>query len=240
SRSAPLPHRCQASMTHVPTVDVLRASVGALSSTGDSACSRRLAEDAEWLATSLAWTLPREPEVLGLLALIRLHQARAAARFDGSGRIVPLPEQDRSRWDHAAIADAGRLIARAAALGRPGPYQLQAAIVACHAEAPGFADTDWAQIVVLYDMLLTLAPSPVTRLQRAIALRHLAGPAAALEEVSALADQLDRYPLLHATRAELLRALGAADEAREADRRALDLTANPAQRALLEERLGGV
>jgi RNA polymerase sigma-70 factor (ECF subfamily) len=233
---AELPER----LNEVLTVVYLLYNEGYLSSTGDSACSRRLAEDAEWLATSLAWTLPREPEVLGLLALIRLHQARAAARFDGSGRIVPLPEQDRSRWDHAAIAGAGRLIARAAALGRPGPYQLQAAIVACHAEAPGFADTDWAQIVVLYDMLLTLAPSPVTRLQRAIALRHLAGPAAALEEVSALADQLDRYPLLHATRAELLRALGAADEAREADRRALDLTANPAQRALLEERLGGV
>jgi RNA polymerase sigma-70 factor (ECF subfamily) len=224
-------------LDEVLTVIYLLYNEGYLSSTGDGAWSRRLAEDAEWLAASLAWTLPREPEVIGLLALIRLHQARAGARFDAAGGIVLLPDQDRSRWDHAAIAEAGRLIARAAAAGRPGPYQLQAAIVACHAEAPRWEDTDWAQIVVLYDMLLAVAPSPVTRLNRAIALRHHAGPEAAMREVDALAGHLDRYPLLHATRAELLRALGAPEEAREADRRALDLTANPAQRAILEDRI---
>jgi RNA polymerase sigma factor (sigma-70 family) len=224
-------------LDEVLTVIYLLYNEGYLSSTGDGAWSRRLAEDAEWLASSLAWTLPREPEVIGLLALIRLHQARAGARFDAAGGIVLLPDQDRSRWDHAAIAEAGRLIARAAAAGRPGPYQLQAAIVACHAEAPRWEDTDWAQIVVLYDMLLAVAPSPVTRLNRAIALRHHAGPEAAMREVDALAGTLDRYPLLHATRAELLRALGAPEAAREADRRALDLTANPAQRAILEDRI---
>jgi RNA polymerase sigma-70 factor (ECF subfamily) len=224
-------------LDEVLTVIYLLYNEGYLSSTGDGTWSRRLAEDAEWLAVSLAWTLPREPEVIGLLALIRLHQARAGARFDAAGGIVLLPDQDRSRWDHAAIAEAGRLIARAAATGRPGPYQLQAAIVACHAEAPRWEDTDWAQIVVLYDMLLAVAPSPVTRLNRAIALRHHAGPEAAMREVDALAGHLDRYPLLHATRAELLRALGAPEEAREADRRALDLTANPAQRAILEDRI---
>ncbi|MHA6616746.1 RNA polymerase sigma factor [Pseudonocardia sp. DLS-67] len=231
---AELPER----LNEVLTVVYLLYNEGYLSSTGDGGWSRRLAEDAEWLASSLAWTLPREPEVLGLLALVRLHQARVAARFDTGGRIVLLPDQDRGRWDHAAIADAGQLIARAAALHRPGPYQLQAAIVACHAEAPRWEDTDWAQIVVLYDMLLATAPSPVTRLHRAIALRYAAGAEAAMRELDGLAGVLDRYPLLHATRAELLRALGEPEEAREADRRALDLTANPAQRALLEDRIG--
>ena len=230
---AELPER----LDEVLTVVYLLYNEGYLSSTGDGPWSRRLAEDAEWLASSLAWTLPREPEVLGLLALIRLHQARAAARFDTGGRIVLLPDQDRARWDHSAIAEAGQLIARAAACGRPGPYQLQAAIVACHAEAPRWEDTDWAQIVVLYDMLLALAPSPVTRLHRAIALRYRTGPEAAMQELDGLAGHLDRYPLFHATRAELLRALGAPEEAREADRRALDLTANPAQRAILEDRI---
>jgi RNA polymerase sigma factor (sigma-70 family) len=224
-------------LNEVLTVVYLLYNEGYLSSTGDGAWSRRLAEDAEWLASSLAWTLPREPEVLGLLALIRLHQARVAARFDADGRIVLLPDQDRGRWDHSAIAEAGQLIARAAALRRPGPYQLQAAIVACHAEARRWEETDWAQIVVLYDMLLAMAPSPVTRLHRAIALRYHAGPKAAMNELDDLAEPLDRYPIFHATRAELLRALGDAEEAREADRRALDLTANPAQRALLEDRI---
>jgi RNA polymerase sigma factor (sigma-70 family) len=224
-------------LNEVLTVVYLLYNEGYLSSTGDGAWSRRLAEDAEWLASSLAWTLPREPEVIGLLALIRLHQARAAARFDADGRIVLLPDQDRARWDRAAIAEAGQLIARAAAFGHPGPYQLQAAIVACHAEAPRWEDTDWAQIVVLYDMLLALAPSPVTRLNRAIALRYLAGPEAAVRELDGLAEQLDGYPIFHATRAELLRAVGEPEAAREADRRALDLTANPAQRALLEDRI---
>jgi RNA polymerase sigma factor (sigma-70 family) len=230
---AELPER----LNEVLTVVYLLYNEGYLSSTGDGAWSRRLAEDAEWLASSLAWTLPREPEVLGLLALIRLHHARAAARFDAAGRIVLLPDQDRGRWDHAAIADAGQLIARAAALRRPGPYQLQAAIVACHAEAPRWEDTDWAQIVVLYDMLLAMAPSPVIRLHRAIALRYCVGPEAAMNELEGLAEHLDRYALFHATRAELLRAVGEPEEAREADRRALDLTANPAQRTLLEDRI---
>jgi RNA polymerase sigma factor (sigma-70 family) len=230
---AELPER----LNEVLTVVYLLYNEGYLSSTGDGAWSGRLAEDAEWLASSLAWALPREPEVLGLLALIRLHQARVPARFDTDGRIVLLPDQDRGRWDHAAIAEAGQLIIRAAALRHPGPYQLQAAIVACHAEAPRWQDTDWAQIVVLYDMLLALGPSPVTRLHRAIAIRYHTGPEAAMTELEGLAEHLHRYPLFHATRAELHRALGDPEEAREADRRALDLTANPAQRTLLEDRI---
>ena len=204
---------------------------------GESPTSRDLADDAEFLATLLHTLMPAEPEVLGLLALIRLHRARAAARFDPDGHIVQLPDQDRSRWDHQAIADAGRLIAKAAALKRPGPYQLQAAIVACHAEAATWDDTDWAQIVLLYTMLDGIAPSPVTKLHRAVALRYIVGPAAALAEVDGLASTLDPYHLFHATRAELLRDLGRADEARVADQNALERTNNPVEQVVLERRL---
>jgi RNA polymerase sigma-70 factor (ECF subfamily) len=250
-RDAGIPYRVPSDqelperLNEVLAVVYLLFNEGYLTSGGDRSQARDLADDAEWLASTLAWLMPRQPEVLGLLALVRLHQARAAARFGPDGALVLLRDQDRGRWDRQAIAEAVRLIERAAALGRPGPYQLQAAIVACHAEAPTWEDTDWAQIVVLYGMLLRLAPSPVVRLQRAIALSHAApphgGPGAALAELDALPEQdkhvLDGYPLLHATRAELLRALGRPEQARDADRRALSLTSNPAQQALLQERL---
>ncbi|MEV7801674.1 sigma-70 family RNA polymerase sigma factor [Microbispora sp. NPDC088329] len=211
---------------------------GYLSSAGNRAEARDLADDAEWLAALLAGLMPGEPEVAGLLALIRLHRARGAARFDSHGRLVPLADQDRGLWDHAAIAEATALLTRTArAHRRPGPYQLQAAIVACHAEAASFERTDWAQILVLYDMLVAVAPSPVVRLHRAVALRYVRGPAVALAELAGLEDSLSRYPLLHATRAELLRELGHASDARACDEHALALTANPAQQALLRERL---
>jgi RNA polymerase sigma-70 factor (ECF subfamily) len=206
-------------------------------STAEQAQSRDLVDDAEWLATLLDQLMPTEPEVTGLLALIKLHRSRTDARFDPDGGLVLLEHQDRSRWDHPAIADAGQLVAHAARQHKPGPYQLQAAIVACHAEAKTWADTDWEQIVLLYDMLLHLAPSPITRLHRAIALRYTAGPQAALDELDALADTLDRYHLYHATRAELLRALGHPYQARTADERALLLTNNPAEQALLQQRI---
>ncbi|BDU05532.1 RNA polymerase sigma factor [Nocardia cyriacigeorgica] len=204
----------------------------------DHTGGRDLAADADWLATLTDRLLPGEPEVMGLLALIRLHRARAAARFDDDGRIVLLRDQDRGAWDHAAIDRAIRLLTEAGRLKRPGPYQLQAAIVACHAEAPSWDDTDWPQIVVLYDMLLRLTPSPVIRLHRAIAVARVAGPQAALAELDELADPLAKYHLLHATRAELLRELGRTDDAVAADQRALTLTRNPAEQAVLEERLG--
>ena len=199
--------------------------------------SRDLTDDAEWLAGLLHRLMPTEPEVSGLLALIQLHRARVAARFDGEDGLVLLAEQDRSLWDRAVIADATGLLTRAARQHRPGPYQLQAAIVACHAEAGRWEDTDWEQIVLLYDMLLHLAPSPVTRLNRTIALRYTEGPRAAMAELDELAGPLDGHHLFHATRAELLRAVGRHDRARDADRRALELTANPAERALLRRRI---
>lgn len=225
-------------LSGVLTVIYLLFNEGYLSTTAERSQSSELVEDAEFLAALLHELMPGEPEVTGLLALVRLHRARTAARFDAQGHLVLLRDQDRSLWDHAAITAATRLLTQDAARHhRPGSYQLQAAIVACHAEAPRWEDTDWQQILVLYDMLLVCAPSPVTRLHRAIALRHVAGTGAALRDLDALGDALDRYHLYHATRAELLRELGQPQQARDADHRALALTANPAAQALLEQRL---
>jgi RNA polymerase sigma factor (sigma-70 family) len=224
-------------LAEVLAVVYLLFNEGYLTTAGDRSHDRDLADDAEFLAGLLHQLMPGEPEVAGLLALIRLHQARTAARFDDQGRIVRLPDQDRRLWDHAAIDGAGKLIARAAAQRRPGPYQLQAAIVACHAEAKRWEDTDWQQILVLYTMLLRLQPSPVTRLHRAVALRYTHGPEAALAELDQLGPALDGYHLYHATRAELLRAASQPDTARTADERALALAANPAEIDLLRHRL---
>ena len=210
---------------------------GYLASGGPTAHRRDLTADAEWLATLLGKLLPDEPEVLGLLALMRLHLARAGSRFDQSGGLVLLRDQDRSKWNRGAITTAGLLVEEAAAMGRPGPYQVQAAIAALHSEAATWEQTDWEEIVALYSLLLAFQPSPVVRLNRAIALRHLAGAGPALAEVEAVAPELDSYHLLHATRAELLRDLGRAGEARAEDEAALKLTQNPAERELLRQRL---
>lgn len=210
---------------------------GYLCSGGAAPQRRDLTDDAEWLAALLARLMPTEPEVLGLLALIRLHRARAATRFDADGRLVLLRHQDRAKWDKAEIAAAGDLVVRAARLRRPGPYLIQAAIVACHAEAASWETTDWLQILLLYDALLRQQPSPVIRLHRAVAVGQVLGPQAALDETDDLAVDLDRYHIYHATRAEFLRRLGRDYEGRQADERALGLTSNPAERALLEQRL---
>ena len=212
---------------------------GYLASNGEVAERRELARDAEWLTSLLVRLMPDEPEPLGLLALMQLHLARVGARFGSDGSLILLPDQDRSRWDAAAIGDASALVERGLRMGRHGPYLLQAAIVAVHATAPSYAVTDWSEIVALYDRLLQLQPTPVVALNRALALAELAGPAAALDEIEPLAARLDAYHLFHAARGELLRRLGRLDEARLADRRALSLTENPAERRLLEARLAG-
>ncbi|WP_152360619.1 RNA polymerase sigma factor [Microlunatus speluncae] len=225
-------------LAEVLSVIYLLFNEGYLSHTADRSHSRDLVDDAEWLATGLAGDLPNEPEVAGLLALIRLHRARTDARFDRTGQIIALQDQDRGRWDSAAIERATALLTRTARRHRtPGPYQLQAAIAACHSEAPTWADTDWDQILVLYDLLIRLQPSAITRLHRAIAVRYVHGPATALAELERLEPQLRDHALFHATRAELLRAAGRPAEAPEADRRASALTRNPAQLALLHDRL---
>ena len=209
-------------------------------SRGASAGMRRdLAEDALWLGRLLDRLMPGQPEVLGLVALMQLNLARSAARFNEAGEIVLLADQDRSLWDRDSIKEGTRVLERAAVLHGPGPYQLQAAIAAVHAEARTWGDTDWSQIVLLYDALLRLGESPVVRLNRAVALSHLAGPEAALGEVNDLAMTLGEYHLLHSTRAELLDQLGEKEQARQARLRALELCQNPAERALLERRLGG-
>jgi RNA polymerase sigma factor (sigma-70 family) len=210
---------------------------GYLGSGPELATSRDLCADALWLCGLLARLLPSEPEVIALLALMRLHESRRTTRFGAGGALVLLRDQDRTHWDHAAIAEAGGLLEQARRLGTPGPYWLQAAIAACHAEAASFDDTDWAQILALYGALVRLNPSPVVRLNRAIALEHVAGPVPAMEELDTLRDELDGYHLYWATRAELLRRFGRVDEAAAADRRAIELTENPSERALLEARL---
>ena len=192
---------------------------GFVSSTGATQ-DRDLAADAVWLAGVVATSLPREAEAWGLAALLTLQHARSRARFDEHGGLVLLRDQDRSRWDAAGIAEGERLLERAAALKAPGRYQLQAAIAAVHATAPSWAETDWLQIVTLYELLLGVDGSPVTRLNRAVAVAQL-GPRqaeAALEDIETLAGPLAAYHLFHATRAELLTAVGRDDEAAEANR----------------------
>jgi len=210
---------------------------GYLASDGAVADRRELARDAEWLTSLLVRLMPDESEPLGLLALMRLHLARVEARFAPDGSLILLPDQDRSKWDAGAIAAAGELVERGLRMGRAGPYLLQAAIVLVHATAPTYAATDWTQIVALYDRLLRLQPTPVVALNRALAVAELAGPGPALAEIEPLGERLEGYHLFHAARGELLRRLGRLDESRAADRLALSLTDNPAERRLLEARL---
>jgi len=230
---AELPERLE----QVLAVLYLVFNEGYLASDGAVGARRELATDAEWLTSLLIRLMPDESEPLALLALMRLHLARIDARFSPDGSLILLADQDRSRWDLDAIREAAASLDRAARMGRPGPYLLQAAIVAVHAEAPSYAETDWAEIVALYDRLFRLQPTPVVALNRALALGELAGPAAALAQIDPLASRLDGYHLFHAARGELLRRLNRPDEARDADRRALALTDNPAERRLLEARL---
>jgi RNA polymerase sigma-70 factor (ECF subfamily) len=230
---ADLPERLE----QVLAVLYLMFNEGYLSTGRRGAQDRDLAAEAEWLAGLVTQLLPDEPEALGLLALMRFHIARAAARFDRNGDLVLLKDQERWKWDRDKIDDGIALVARFLPAGRPGPYQLQALIALAHADAPSWEETRWPDIVQIYDRLLEWNDSPVIRLNRAIAVWHVAGAERALRDLEPLADDLDGYHLYHATRAELLRDLGKAGEAREADRRALALTENPAERALLERRL---
>jgi RNA polymerase sigma-70 factor (ECF subfamily) len=242
-RDARIPYRVPdaaelpARLGEVLSVLYLVFNEGYLASSGESAERRDLARDAEWLTSLLARLMPDEPEVLGLLALMRLHLARADARFAPDGSLVLLRDQDRSRWDAEAIRAAVELLARAERIGQPGPYQLQAAIIATHALAPSWEQTPWAAIVAEYDALLGFQPTPVVELNRALAVAERDGPSAALGALAPLADRLDGYHLFHAARGELLRRAGDAEGARAANRRALELTANPAERRLIEERL---
>jgi len=202
-----------------------------------SASGRELSDDAIWLAELVARALPDQAEAWGLLALLTFHCSRTQSRFDDQGRLVLLEDQDRGTWDGVAISRADGYLATAAALHRPGRFQLQAAIAGCHATASSWAETDWLQILTLYDLLLRHDASPVIRLNHAIALSDLRGPAAALSEIDQLADRLNGYHLWHATMAQLLTELGDHAAARAANERALGLTHNPAEQQLLRSRL---
>ncbi|KAA9111097.1 RNA polymerase sigma factor [Microbacterium rhizomatis] len=204
---------------------------------GDAAADRDLAEDAVWLARVVAHELPQEAEAQGLLALLLFHRAREGARAV-DGELVLLTDQDRSRWDPRLIAEAQRALERAAMLRRPGRWQLHAAIAACHSDAVSDEATDWLQVLTLYDMLLAYDRSPIVLLNRAVAVSRVDGPARALVEVDALSEPLSGYYLWHAARARMLHAIGRADEALAEDLCALELTANAAERRLLERRIG--
>ncbi len=233
----PDPDELGARLGEVLAVVYLIFNEGYLASAARTPARRDLAAQAIALARTLHRLMPREPEVLGLLALLLFQESRAATRFDGWGRLVRLEEQDRTRWDRALIEDATGILDRALAMRRPGPYQLQAAIAALHADAPSWEATDWVQIRFMYDRLALLDPSPVVLLNRAVATQHVRGAHAALDEVDVLAGQLAGYRLFHAVRGELLAALGRTKEARETTQRALDLAINPAERELLARRL---
>ena len=205
---------------------------------GASLLRPALCDEALRLARQLQHLLPDDAEVHGLAALLEIQASRLPARLDAQGQPVLLPDQDRSRWDPLLIQRGLVALARAQALGEPGVYTWQAAIAACHARAARAQDTDWPAIVAGYDRLLALNPSPVVALNRAVAISHAQGPAAAWPLLAALAaePQLQRYPFLAGAQADVLERLGRTGEAREAYLRAAELTDNAAQQALMQAR----
>jgi len=233
---ADLPARLDA----VLTVVHLLSTTGHTAPSGDALVRVELADRALDLARMLHALLPAEREVAGLLALLLVHDARHATRTDEAGRLVRLEDQDRSAWDRAAIARADQLVDAALRDGPPGRFTLQAAIAALHAQAPTYEDTDWPQILALYDELLRTWPAPVVALNRAVAVAMVHGPAAGMAEVEALerGGQLAGYRYLPATKADLLRRIGRHEEAADAYRAALALTDNATERAFLAEQLG--
>jgi RNA polymerase sigma-70 factor (ECF subfamily) len=229
-RDADLPERLRG----VLAVVYLVFNEGYTASAGASLVREDLCDEAIRLGRLLVELMPDEPEAVGLLALMLLAAARRDARTDGEGRLVPLPSQDRARWDAALVAEGRDLVRACLRRGRPGPYQIQAAIQAVHTDVP----TDWAQVVALYDQLLALAPTPVAALNRAVAVAEVEGPAAALALVEPL--PLERLHVYHAVRADLLRRLGRFTEAADAYAAAVACTSNAAEVAFLEARRADV
>jgi RNA polymerase sigma-70 factor (ECF subfamily) len=244
-RAAAIPYRVPPEhllperLTGVLGVVYLLFNEGYAAASGAEVVRGDLCAEAVRLARTLVGLMPGEPEVLGLAALLLLHDSRRAARVDADGELVTLEEQDRERWDHAMIEEGTALLDEALRRRAPGPYQVQAAIAACHATAAKPDDTDWVQIAGLYARLARMTPSPVVRLNRAAAVAMARGPAVALELVRELdrSGELAGYPLLAATRADLLRRLGRTAEAADAYREALEQAGTEAERRFLERRL---
>ncbi|MDX6261889.1 MAG: polymerase sigma-70 factor, subfamily [Kribbellaceae bacterium] len=211
---------------------------GYAASSGDELIRAELCQEAVRLGRLLVELMPDEPEAVGLLALMLLQESRRPARVDAAGSLVLLADQDRDLWDRELIAEGQDLVRRCLRRGQPGPYQLQAAMNAVHSDAATAANTDWRQIVQLYDHLLTLEPTPIIALNRAVAVGEVEGPAAAL----ALVDELDLggYYLFHAIRAELLKRLERRDEAASAYQAALKLSENTAERDFLQHSLAAL
>jgi RNA polymerase sigma-70 factor, ECF subfamily len=208
---------------------------GHTATSGDRLIREDLASEAIRLGRLLAELMPDEPEVIGLLALMLLVQARRAARTTTTGAFVPLAEQDRSRWDRSLIDEGQAMVRLCLRRGQPGPYQIQAAINAVHGDASRAAETDWTQILALYDQLLAINPTPIVALNRAVAVAAIQGPQAALALVEAL--PLESYHLFHAIRADLLRRLGQNEQAAAAYRAAIGRTDNGAEIAFLHNQL---
>ncbi len=229
-RDAELPDRLRA----VLTVVYLIFNEGHRASAGDDLVREDLCAEAIRLARLLVELMPDEPEAAGLLALLLLTESRRPARVAVDGSIVLLPDQDRGRWDHALIVEGQEMVRACLRRGQPGPFQIQAAIGAVHADAATAADTDWRQIVQLYDQLMVVAPTPVVALNRAVAVAEADGPDAGLVAIDGL--DLDAYPPFHISRAELLVRAGRPDDALVAYDRALDLVTNAVERRFLLER----
>jgi RNA polymerase sigma-70 factor (ECF subfamily) len=199
-----------------------------------------LCDEAIWLVRIVDGLMPAEPETIGLLALMLLQHSRRHARVDEDGDLVLLEDQDRARWDQEMIDEGLAKLDAAIAMRRPGAYQVQAAIAALHAQAPRPEDTDWPEIATLYRVLKSMSPSPVVELNWAVAVAMADGPDAGLALMAALTDDLDRYHLFHAARADLLRRSGRTDEAKAAYRRALELVTNPIEHNYLQRRVSQV
>ena len=233
----------QERLSGVLAVVYLIFNEGYLATGGDDPVRADLTDEAIRLGRLLRTLLPEEGEVTGLLALMLLSDARRAARVSRSGELVTLDEQDRGAWNRAMITEGhalvhGRIAAVAAGAIPPGRYQLLAAINAVHTDAPSARDTDWSQIVALYDRLIAIDPSPIVRLNRAIAIAELDGPDVALAELDRIDEALQSYHTYHAARADLLRRVGRSNDSRTAYDHAIRLAGNPAERAYLTRRRG--
>ena len=239
SLAVPPPAQLPGRLAGVLRVVYLVFTTGHTAPSGPALVRAGLCEQAIRLARALAALVPGEPEVTGLLALLLLTDARRDARVTGSGELVLLADQDRTRWDRAKIAEGEALLLRALAAHRPGTYQLQAAIAGCHAAATSAADTDWPQIAALYIKLLRFEPTPVTAANRAAAVAMAEGPAAglALLDAAGADPRLARWPQLHIARAELLRRLGRAGDAAQAYHAALETAPAGPEREFIHARL---